>query len=575
MRVLSLTLGLLVTMTILTTATTLGTGISRGEPPNATDHGVAEQTFYTLWSGDDDRANSSAIRSENESSKGLHILTASTDIPLDSPPAAVEVWNRGDIGDYPQTDATTSIAPSEAPVHDGRLVKDAYVSIFAIQPSTRANLSPDDHPLYVAPDGEVLGTVDFRVEPLSNDTSGPHYEYNRFLKHEVTEIRLLVDEEVEARSNGTHTPSLAYDALDGYPGREHTLTLEADINVTVERHTAVYRSDCVVDNTSKTCDQWWENQTVVDIESITVRDSINVSVYDLEISGFRTRYPDGDLGLVTYKSVPWLGHSLPGGSVRGVWRFYTARDAGWDTLVKRTDDGETTLRSPTQPLQVYAYPFQPGPTPSSRARITLLEIYGVETKPPTLPSEINLDVMDAPYMASFGIASRTRAVDQNISTVTAFGLVRGVTTEAELTSFSQTTIHPSNLTLSLLDTTPETVTVTATLRDAETGAPIDTSAREGYVILGGQRANTIADGTVTRTFPRSVGNIAARYEPGRWWYAQPGYTADTDAVFVADGTLQVLESLYRFSIPVGLFLLAVFFIDRITGWPLWPPWRDL
>jgi hypothetical protein len=39
--------------------------------------------------------------------------------------------------------------------------------------------------------------------------------------------------------------------------------------------------------------------------------------------------------------------------------------------------------------------------------------------------------------------------------------------------------------------------------------------------------------------------------------------------------MRFLETFYQFAVPVALFLLGAFLLDRITGWPLWPPWRDL
>ncbi|MEF8854980.1 MAG: exodeoxyribonuclease VII large subunit [Haloarculaceae archaeon] len=72
------------------------------------------------------------------------------------------------------------------------------------------------------------------------------------------------------------------------------------------------------------------------------------------MSGYVARCSNGDLGLVVYKSDPWLGHSVPNGEVRGIWRFYSARDPRWDTLVRSTDDGSRRTHSPLHPLQVNA-----------------------------------------------------------------------------------------------------------------------------------------------------------------------------------------------------------------------------
>ena len=33
----------------------------------------------------------------------------------------------------------------------------------------------------------------------------------------------------------------------------------------------------------------------------------------------------------------------------------------------------------------------------------------------------------------------------------------------------------------------------------------------------------------------------------------------------------IVATLFRFVVPVGLFLLAVYFVDRVTRWQIWPP----
>ncbi|WP_244621434.1 hypothetical protein [Haloarcula marismortui] len=126
-----------------------------------------------------------------------------------------------------------------------------------------------------------------------------------------------------------------------------------------------------------------------------------------------------------------------------------------------------------------------------------------------------------------------------------------------------------------MNQTEDTVTVRVTLQNANTGAPINTDERDGYVVVNGQRVNTTGNGTVTTTIERSPGGVSARYEPGHWWLNPPGYTGDSDTVLLQGSVLQLVSTLFRIGVPVSLFLLAVFFIDRITGWRIWPPWRSL
>lgn len=566
--------------------------------PADPDHGVNNSTFYRLWSGDaDDYLSEEAYeRMTGETRSPTQQLANGTDIPLDAPPKAVERWNQGDLHDFPETDQNVSIHPPDADLHDRAFIKDAYVEVFAVQPSTRARLSPSEQPLYVATDGSVLGTVDYRVEHPANNTTGARRVLWRVLNFTITETRLRVDGQVETVGNGTHTPHLPYDALDEYRGTHHTLTLEADIAVAVEKRVRTRHRQCrppgnttanttanTTENATKnetgnpsgneTCQGVWNETVRQRTTMVTVNDSVEVVEYDLAVSGYKARYPNGDLGLVIYKNKPWLGYSLPSGDVRGVWRFYGERDTDWDTLVWSTDSGATEDHSPLHPLQVNAYPIETGPTPTPRGRVTILEVFGSQTPPPTLPADVHLDVLTQPYTASFGLATRTRTAEQELSQQTAWGLVRGVTAEIDPEALSRQTINRSELTLTVINRTEQNVTVRVTLADAATGAPITTAERNGYVVLAGERVNT-TNGTVVRTLSRR-GSVSARYEPGAWWRNSPGYTASDDTVLVRGTVLEALDTLYRLSIPISLFLMATFLIDRITGWRLWPPWRRL
>lgn len=526
--------------------------------PNSTDHGVRESTFHTLWSGDVDNSsggaanttygtehgrphghtNGTATTSRNQSQQAIERLANGTDIPLDSPPQAVERWNRGDLASFPDTNASTSYYPPDANLTNGTLIRDGYVEVFAVQPSTRARLTPDQHPHYVAPNGSVLATVDYRLllDGATKAASVPH---------DIATVRLYVDGELETViENGSHTPTVPYSALADYLGQNHTLTIEAEI--------------------------------VAGPDRVTVQDTLNVTEYDLTISGFQARYPNGDVGLVTYKSAPWLGYQFPGGTVRGVWRFYSARDEQWDTLVRSTDSNETRQHSPLHPLQVYAYPIETGPTPSPRGAVTIESTYGDTLQPPTLPAQVNLDVVTESYVASFGLVTRIRGPGQfSLTDVHAEGLVRGVSAEAQQYRFPSVPVNRSELQLDVVNRSDDTVTVRVTLHDANTSRPIATTNRAGYVVLDGRRLNTSANGTATVRVPRRAGTLSARYVPGRWWRYDHGYVASSESMYIGGTVIHLVRILYQVSVPVSLFLFGVFAIDRFTGWGVWPPWRGL
>ena len=68
-------------------------------PQNETDHGVDERTFVALWSGDVD--GNVSVRASDGEVAALRQLANGTDIPLNSPPRAVEQWNRGNLENFP------------------------------------------------------------------------------------------------------------------------------------------------------------------------------------------------------------------------------------------------------------------------------------------------------------------------------------------------------------------------------------------------------------------------------------------------------------------------------------------
>lgn len=557
-------LGVTLVISVLIAASTTAVPTS-AHPPNSTDHGVPAETFHKLWAGDRDGSVDGGDLSNGSS---IEQLSNSTDIPFDSPPRGVEQWNRGDHGEFPTTNSDVSIHPPDADLTDERFIKNAYSEVFAVQPSTRARLSSSRQPLYLAPNGTLRGTVDYRVAVPPDDTTGDRRVYWRLERHRIANTTLLVDGDEAGSTDGSHAPALSY-ALDGYAGKNHQLTLQSTISVRLRKRVEV----CTAHDDEGDCTNW-RSSVSYPTENATVADTIEGTQYDLAVSGFIARYPNSELGLVVYKNQPWLGYDVPNGDVRGVWRFYSARDTDWDRLIYSEETGHRTVASPLHPLQVNAYPIETGPTPSPRRNVTILDVYGTPTEPPRLPSTVQLDVLTEPYTASYGIATRART-DAQPTPIRAWGLVDGVTAERPPEEFARIPIQESNLTLAVVNQTVDTATVRVTLRNANTSAAIDTVDRDGYVSINGQRVNTSDTGTVTTTVERTPGGVSARYEPGHWWRNTPGYTGDSDTVRLDGPVLQLVSALFRLGVPVSLFLLAVFLIDRITGWRVWPPWRSL
>src|SRR6056297_3826190 len=109
-------------------------------PGDGPDYGVNNSTFQRLWSEDTDNGNLSAddLGDVNVASRSEYTrrLAQSTDIPFTRPPQAAGDWNRGDFDDYTPGSRHSSVHPARASLTNGVYIKDASVSIFAIQPST-------------------------------------------------------------------------------------------------------------------------------------------------------------------------------------------------------------------------------------------------------------------------------------------------------------------------------------------------------------------------------------------------------------------------------------------------------
>lgn len=565
MRLLRIALTVILVGLVVGPLLTASVGLAH--PPPEPDHGVNASTFYTWWAGDADDGPSTR---PSTSGVAVRDLARSTDVPLASPPRAVERWNRGDLEAFPATSRERSIHPPDASLVDGRFIRDAYAAVAAVQPSTRVHVAPSTQPLYVAPAGEVLGTVDYRVAVPANDTAGDRRVYWRVHSHAITRTRLLVNGTPETTARGAHTTALPY-SLAEHAGAVHELTLQATIAVAIRKRIETCTAH-IANNSSRPCTAW--NTTIEQpTETVTVRDAVRGVEHALDVTGTVARYPNGDVGLRLSTRGPWRGFTAGDGGVRAGWRFYVARDAAWDRLIVRTAADHRVRHSPLHPVQVHAYPSATGPTSSPRGALTILDVAGPERSPPTLPGPVALDVVVDPYTSSPVLVVRLRR--SHLASLTAYGLVRGVSVGDVEPSLDRVSLTRSALALTVRNRTAETVTVGVHLRDATTGAPISTAHRDGAIVVAGKRVNTNATGRATVTLPRSTGRITARYEPRPWWRGGPGYVGDTATVAVRGPSVPLLALAWQLLVPTAVFLLGVFLVDRITGWRVWPPWRRL
>jgi hypothetical protein len=466
------------------------------------------------------------------------------------------------------------------------------VSVFDVSPATVLHEAAGEQTLYVAPTGTVRAVVDYRV-PLGNGTTR-----SLLLDHRIEEVRLLADEEVVARANGSHRPVFTYD-VD--PGVEQ-LTVEANLTVRVEAAALTVTNASTVSaasnasdvptlsdasnesdasNTSDTSNASEAANTSIASdgaiveETLTVRDSQAVEVYTLNSTLRTAVYPSGETGVAIFQTGPWQGYSFGNESrVRGVWRFYTARDTDWDKLIAHRRVSAERIPSDSIPVTVHAYPSRLGPqVRPTGSGIDLLQTWGTTNDPPaTLGEGILADVVEQPYETTWGVATRQERIGES---VTVHGIVRG--TNATLATNGTTQeIREADLTLDVVDRTEEAVTLVATLRDGETGRPLALESvddgpftsggegRAGYLTVEGQVVETNSSGMARVTIPET-GTFTARYHPESWVSQTRAYTSATATaryhpLTTADGWLWLAID--------GVVWLAPFLLALFAGWTL-------
>ncbi|WP_244510039.1 hypothetical protein [Halogranum gelatinilyticum] len=483
----------------------LWAGVVVGNNASGEDNGLSQNESATVWSRDADTG------VPENSQTGVEAVAAATDISFKRPPATAATWTRNDFTDLRPGGVRESVYPPHADTRNGTYIADAHATTFAVQPSTRAHIASGETPLYIAPNGTVRGLVDYRIrETMGNQSLS-------VVSHEVTAVRVLREGRVIDEVSDTQTPTLTYGELSGGPT---TLTLEADIRVRVETTGG--------------------NESV---ETLTISDSQSVTVYDLDAVGSAATYPNGKTEIAVFQPLPWQGYVLDGMSdhrVRGVWRFYTARNPQWDRVVRANAGGTTVEHSDAHPVYVHAYPSRIGPrTQPVRDGPTLQRVWGIERRgaEETLGENISVEVVDGTYKTSYGVAVRTSS--GSLDDVRVIGIVRGVTARVA-ESTNRTRIRESNLSVRVVEQDASEATVRIelyhdvgdpiVLADPERGSqPIRFDDRDGYITIAGQRVETNSSGVATVTLSQP-GVYTVRYHPESWLTAEPAYASSTETI---------------------------------------------
>ena len=568
------------------------------------DHGVNATVFPRLWSGDVDEAGATGDGTVSG------VVLSATDYAFSRPPDVVETWNAGDHQEFPRTDANASVYPPHADLTDERWIEDAYIEVFAIQPSTVAHISPDDRRHYIRPSGQVLGTTDYRIglppdehrdyDPPTPEPGETVLEAEsvtwRLLEHEMSNVTLLADGEPVATTDPTHRSRLAFDAI---PNSTDRLTLEVTISATVEKTTRkTYRTateDCDTQPTEANtdtqvetdCDVSYDTHQTSDVEvlshEVTVRDTVDVDVYALSPTATRTTFTDGSSALAVNKSDgdPWAMYQLQNGdTVHNLWHFYSARNRHWHTLIQGTETGTTRRQSDAIPLQVHAFPSDGGAyTRAGFRALEVTQVWGPERRPPALHDSITIPVVDGSYSSGSVVVVRSDGVVELDGRVTVHGLVRGTQTQTAIRTTQDQQATALEVELLGVNRSEGTATVRLSLRETATDQPIDLRSRPGVVVVNGEVVEPNASGTAVVTVPLAGQFVAAEYEPGSWWATDPVY--DSARASVAPPTewpdpQGLLTAAFLVVLWLSPLLFGIYLIDRLLGkGRLWPPWRGV
>lgn len=566
MRKLIPTIGLVLLLGGLVAAGVVSADADSPPRPGTDESTLDENETATLWSKEYNACLSDVEYYDRygENRTDLHALANCTDITFVEPPDTAANWTSYDFETLEPGDDQTSIHPEHAETADSLAIADAHATIFAVHPSTIVQRDDNETPHYVAPDGDLRGFVDYRTRVPEPESDGDRTVEWSILGHGTEEVRLRQDGNVVDAQNGQHTPTIEYE-LEG--SGSSTLTFEADIEVELER-TITER----VGNRTVT-------RTEFETDELTVSNEFDVNVYNQTASIYYAEYPDGEAGVAIYQSQPWHGYVLTEdetAAVRGNWRYYTARETNWDTLVHSSETDEEVVDTDALPVYVRAFPSETGPRADPvRDGPSIEEVWGTESSPPneTIHENVEIDVVDNPYTRSYGLAIRYDDADRDHLAVQ--GIVRDTTAElVEPEGGTERDIRESELSVEVLEQTESAATLEIELRDAETGDPImleglfgdhprwdpiGVTTRDGYITIADERVETGASGKaiVTVTQP---GIHTAEYHPGTWRTHNPAYVGDTATVSwhpltTASGWFTLFVNVFWISIP---FLVALY-----------------
>lgn len=539
---------------------------------------AGNHTWLRLWSGDTDEPELSEPLGEG--SWGFEAtLAAATDAAFRRPLHAPAEWNAQNVRQYSASSLETSRYPTGTTVTDGAFVRDAFVAVYAIDPSTILHTG-DGTTRYVGRSGRVHAVSDFRISTGRGGGTGPVRTAVESVGDIETDVTLLAGgRRLDSDSGGRAT--LEFSGLSG----TERLRVEAEIRAELRIET---RRCSRWNGSTGTCEGDWDvshedrttTETVTATRSVTV-DELGAShrraiaIGDADRSrgpseietGSSVSVPADEEAVASAIALEPSGHwsaieAGPNASLGSHLRFYSRSPAGWRTMVVADAEGRSRRESRVRPLELHAYPGPDGLRTSNGTRgsdsIEVRRVDGERRAGPQLGETIDLAVpsrYQAPEAVVFSAGGSGVA-----ETVTISGIVPG--RERTVALPAPTPAHPVDLDLDVSPVNETHTRLLATVTDAWSGRQVST----GYIEAAGGR-HEVSNGTVSLLIEEPPRRIEVRYRPASWLTADRIYRSADGAVERSTGTPD-LASLIDVALWMALSLspiaLAILGLDRAT-----------
>lgn len=567
---------LVVLMTIIPTTVTAQTGTSQ----EACEAELGSDIWDLLWSEDED---SKIPPDERDEYGDCEALLEERDWVWEEHPSLPKDWNDANYDQFEEEAGSSdeSIIPDGEARSGTTHIRDAYISIGTLSPSTTVHTEGTDDVTYIGESGDIYGIMDWRTRSTGSITeTTPQASY-------VNYIRIYEGDRGSNRigsSNSEHAWRTGYNNLDTDADK---ISVEAEIEVRLDEE---YWTTCGTGNSTYPCIR---SRTVY--EDVTVTDEIDVNVYDNQDTQAEiARMPDGTMEMKVdlRDDGVWRSISDPNGNVavKSGWYYYSQQKDTWDSW--SVYDGGTFFNWPSDTevpsrlAQTHTH-FEESGVRGTSFHIEVLESSGITYSEPYLGTNINVEQVEEPYEAPTYVHFTYPEYEEDGWQVD--GIVGGVEDDIEITSTTE--VQESNLDMEIheYDEESEEALVSAEITDND-GNGIDTTrtelnavADEEYVNINGEIFDTNANGEVNNVWVETNqnGRVETEYVTANWEDIDAGgdvYQGESTSRLVAgtgEGFIWAVNELFVwFGYGFLPLLIFIWLLDKAFAINLWPPWEE-